>query len=244
MRYLLIITILLMPVCGYASGVAVDVETGITGFGGYNNVDIPKDTGTRFSLTDDLSLESKAFVRVRLTKEFKKNNFISVLYAPLSLKAGGVLPADVSFNGDLFPANTEVDGTYRFDSYRITYYKKYEKSEKLDLKIGFTAKIRDASIKIASASKTSEKKNTGFVPLLNFGAEYEIAPKFSIVFDADALAGGPGRAEDVLLAGSYKTSDSLKIKLGYRIVEGGADVTEVYNFALLNYFIIGFTYKM
>ena len=60
--------------------------------------------------------------------------------------------------------------------------------------------------------------------------------------DGDALAAPQGRAEDVLIAATYEVSDNLAIRAGYRILEGGADNDEVYNFALFNYASVGVTY--
>ena len=65
--------------------------------------------------------------------------------------------------------------------------------------------------------------------------------KIGVLFEGDALAAPQGRAEDVLLAGIYKFSDHIMVRLGYRILEGGADNDEVYNFALFHYASAGFT---
>jgi hypothetical protein len=43
----------------------------------------------------------------------------------------------------------------------------------------------------------------------------------------------------VLAALQYQVSDRIGLKLGYRILEGGADNDEVYNFSLFNYAVIG-----
>ncbi|MCB4792586.1 MAG: hypothetical protein LHV68_11980 [Elusimicrobia bacterium] len=220
----------------------VDFETGLV-TAGYNDIQVPGNIGTRFSLTDSFSVARKGFYRVRLTRELKKDKFISFLYAPLTLSASGVTGSLISFNNDTIPANTDVSAKYRFDSYRVSFWKLWKKSDDLSVKLGFTAKVRDASITLTGAGLTSEKKNTGFVPLLNFGLDYRLSKQLAFIFDADALAGGPGRAEDVLVAAQYRTGSRTSIKAGYRIVEGGADVTEVYNFALLNYWLIGFSYS-
>jgi hypothetical protein len=57
--------------------------------------------------------------------------------------------------------------------------------------------------------------------------------------EGDALAAKQGRAEDVLLALLYRLSPKVTVKAGYRIVEGGANVEEVYNFALIHYASLG-----
>ncbi|MBW6498291.1 MAG: hypothetical protein K0B09_07890 [Bacteroidales bacterium] len=53
------------------------------------------------------------------------------------------------------------------------------------------------------------------------------------------LAGGPGRAFDLYLGGKIPINDHLKIKAAYRIVEGGADVSSVYNFNMLHFANLG-----
>ena len=221
----------------------LDMETGQVS-AGYNDIKIPGDTGTRFSLTDSFSVDRKMYYRIRVNKELKNHKYLSVLYAPLSLDAHGVTDGVINYNNDVFPANTAVSARYRFDSYRITYGKYYPKNDALTWKLGFTAKIRDAAISITGNGITSEKKNTGLVPLLNFGARYVLNERTALIFDADALAGGPGRAEDVMLALAHTVSPGYTFRVGYRIVEGGSDTTQVYNFALLSYLVIGLTISL
>jgi long-subunit fatty acid transport protein len=47
---------------------------------------------------------------------------------------------------------------------------------------------------------------------------------------------------DVALAVSYRLNDRIALRAGYRILEGGADVEEVYNFALVHFLSFGVTY--
>ena len=56
--------------------------------------------------------------------------------------------------------------------------------------------------------------------------------------DADALAGGPGRAEDAALTLGRDLNARWTVRAGYRLVEGGADVPEVYTFAWLHYAVL------
>jgi hypothetical protein len=57
--------------------------------------------------------------------------------------------------------------------------------------------------------------------------------------DGDGLAAPQGRAEDVLAVLTMQASDRIGFKLGYRILEGGADNDEVYSFALIHYASFG-----
>lgn len=219
----------------------IDLETGLV-FTGYNDVRIPGDQGTLFSLKDDLSSDAAIFTRVRLSYTVKSRHTFSLLYAPLETESEGSVGKELLFEGVEFPANTEIDGTYKFNSYRLTYRYDIVKNPGFEFGLGFTAKIRDAKIALSSPGLESEKTNVGFVPIINFRLFYPVNDKFGLLLEGDALAAPQGRAEDVLLAGTFKLSDHFGIRAGYRILEGGADNDEVYNFSLFNYASVGITY--
>jgi hypothetical protein len=217
---------------------SLDIETGAVSTG-YNNVRIPGDQGTLFSMKDDLIPKTKIFYRIRANYTIKTRHTLSVLYAPLEIKSNGNVANDILFEGVTFPANTDLAGTYKFNSYRLTYRYEIVLKPKFELGLGFTAKIRDAKISLASAGLESEKTNVGFVPIINFRALWKPYEKFGILLEGDALAAPQGRAEDVLIAATYRVSERMGLKAGYRILEGGADNDEVYNFALFNYASVG-----
>jgi hypothetical protein len=222
-------------ICG---GWEIELETGPV-FSGYNDVRIPGDTGTEVSLVDDLKTPGTIFFRGRLIHRFNRKHSLSVLVAPLTLKADGRVSRPVDFDGVVFPPDSDLAATYRFDSYRVTYgYSVYPRPD-LAATLGFTVKIRDAAVKLESDGLTSEKTNTGLVPLLHIGVLWSPREKMSVLFEADALAAPQGRAEDAIFALQYRWAPALAFRFGYRLLEGGADNDEVYNFALLNYVVVG-----
>lgn len=220
----------------------VDLESGLA-VSGYNNVRIPGNTGTKFSLSRDLDIDEAVFWRARFSHLFGDKHSLSLLIAPLTFNAEGRLNKDIKFAGSEFAANTFVRAKYRFDSYRVTYRYDFYRRDRLRLGIGFTGKIRDAAISVEGGLLKAEKANTGFVPLINFRAEWTISSRFGVLFDGDALAAPQGRAEDVLLALTTSTNKNLQFKFGYRLLEGGADNDEVYTFALVNYLALGATWR-
>lgn len=219
----------------------IDVESGAV-FTGYNNVRIPGDAGTLFSLKDDVTPKPNAFIRIRAGYKLGKRHTISLLYAPLIVKSEGTSNKEIIFKDVTFPSGTELNSKYKFNSYRITYRYDIVKRDKIEFGLGFTAKIRDAEIALNSTDLSASKTNVGFVPIINFRIYWKMTDRVGILFEGDALAAPQGRAEDVLLAGTYKVSDNLMVHLGYRILEGGADNDEVYNFSLFHYASVGATY--
>ena len=191
----------------------VDVETGSV-MTGYNDIRIPGDLGTLFSLKDDLKSKTKIFYRLRASYTLQSRHTISLLYAPLEIKSAGRVPDKISFNGVLFDANTDLNSIYKFNSYRLTYRYHIISQTKIILGLGFTAKIRDANIRLYSTKQTTERTSMGFVPIINFNFEWNINEAWGLLLNSDALVAPQGRAEDIQLAINYQYSDPLNIRVG------------------------------
>lgn len=216
----------------------LDFESGVA-IAGYNNVRIPGDAGTLFSLTDELNAIPAVFYRLRAGYTINSRHTVSVLYAPLTVESDGTATFPINFEGITFPANRSLDASYTFNSYRITYRYDFVKKPKFDFGLGFTAKLRDAEIALKGDGLSARKTNVGFVPIINFRLNWLMNEKFGLLLEGDALAAPQGRAEDVLIAATYRLLNKVTLRTGYRILEGGADNDEVYNFSLINYASVG-----
>jgi hypothetical protein len=227
--------------CTYAQW-SLDIETGLP-FQGYNDVRIPNETGTKFSFTDDFELQGPIVpVRVVIGFTFTEKNHLFALVAPLRLKYEGAAPFDINFQQTLFSEGQQIKGVYKFNSYRLGYRRDLVRSDQWTFGLGFTAKIRDAQVKLTSNEMSDQKDDLGFVPLLHVFAAYEVN-RLMLYLEGDGLAGGPGRAFDFFLGGRIEITNNLSAKLGYRILEGGADVPEVYNFTLINFAAAGLAWE-
>ena len=217
--------------------VSVEIEGGPVWHSG-NDVEVPNDgTATRFSLQSALGSGPWVAGRIYLTWHRTEGQSVRLLYAPLTVRAEGQLAGPVRFAGAQYAAGTPTRGTYTFNSYRASYRWRVHSTARSAVWLGVTAKVRDASIVLAQGPTTSRTDDVGFVPLLHVAAERRIGPVRAVV-DADALAGGPGRAIDATVRLAYDLNERWSLRAGYRTVEGGADVDSVYNFAWLNYGVI------
>jgi hypothetical protein len=161
----------------------------------------------------------------------------------LSITGTGPVNGPIEFAGETFSGGADVRGTYKFNSYRLSYRYRFLHRERVSLWTGVTAKIRDAKIELQQGSTTARDTDVGFVPLLHLAADWQVAPKAHVLFDVDGLAGGPGRAFDAALKVGYDLNANWRVSSGYRTLEGGADVTRVYAFAWLHYGTISVTYR-
>lgn len=219
-----------------------DIESGSV-FSGYNDVRIPGKGGTLFSLSEDLTTDPSFFSRVRITRSFGRHS-LSLLAAPLRLEAEGTFDEPVVYQGSVFPAGVPVKGTYRFDSWRLTWRYLVVQKPGFDAALGFTAKIRDAEIGLSSTGLSETKSNVGFVPILNFRFCWKPSGRLNGLLEGDALAAPQGRAEDVFAGMLLAVHPKLKVKAGYRILEGGADNDEVYTFSLFHYGSLGLIWTL
>jgi hypothetical protein len=220
------------------AGFETDVEAGVV-FATRNDTRIPGNGGSDLSLVDDLSTEPAPAFRLRLGYRLGQRHFITALYAPLQVNARGTLDRDIAFMGATYPAGTPLLAVYRFNSYRLTYRYSFVRRDNLDVAAGFTGKIRDAETSLYGV-EARRKTNIGFVPLLNVHLAWRPhGGAFGVVLDADALAAPQGRAEDVLVAATWRLRDDVELRVGYRTLEGGADNDEVYSFAWFHYVVAG-----
>lgn len=198
-----------------------------------NDVRIPPETGTEFSLVDLLGSSSSPSVRVTAAVDLTDRQQFRVVYAPLRLTGQGTPETPISFAGTTFePAPTEA--VYQFTSYRATWSYRVYQGQTWTWRVGFTGFVRDARIALTQPGATAEDTDVGFVPLGHVSAEARLSPRWSAGFEVDASAAPQGRAIDFAATLAYQPTPRWRLFGGYRTIEGGADVDTVYAFAWLN----------
>lgn len=243
MRKLILSIICIVCFTQVHAQLSLDVESGLA-FQGYNDVRIPNNnSATAFNFNEDFDIQGPVIpLRIRVGYRLGEKNHFFALYAPLGIDYEGAAPFDINFQGTLFSGGQDIEGYYKFNSYRLTYRRDLVAGERWTLGLGFTAKIRDARVRLSTGNVSAKKDDIGFVPLLNIFAAYDFEC-WSVFLEGDGLAGGPGRAFDFFLGGRIPFTDHLSLKAGYRILEGGADVEEVYNFTLIHFADIGIIWE-
>lgn len=210
----------------------------------YNDVEVPNDgSATRFSLRRLAGAGPWSSGRLYVTWNPGERHGLRLLLAPLSIRETGVPAEPVIFAGESYRAGDATEATYTFNSYRLTYRYRFHAGQRLTAWVGLTGKVRDAVIALEQGSTTSRKTDLGFVPLLHLAGDWRLSPRWTASVDVDALAGGPGRAVDAALELGYDLGDRWTAQAGYRLVEGGADVDEVYAFAWLHYAIVSVVWR-
>jgi hypothetical protein len=200
-----------------------------------NDVRIPNETGTEFSLVDAIGEGPYGVFRVELAFDVNQKHGFRVVIAPLNIEDQGVLGETVFFAGTTFDPDTATDANYKFSSYRFTYRYRFYQGPTWRWKVGFTGFIRDARIALRQDDAFAEDTDIGFVPLAHLRGEARLSDRWRFLFDFEGLGASQGRAFDIAAKLGYSLSERWELAFGYRTIEGGADVEEVYNFAWLHF---------
>jgi hypothetical protein len=198
-----------------------------------NDVRIPPDTGTEFSLAELIGSRSTGVVRIEVTADLTERHGVRFVYAPLRVTGRGISDAEIRFAGGVFgPAPTDAE--YQFTSYRATYRYRIHDGATWRWHVGFTGFVRDARIALSQPAQAAEDTDVGFVPLGYLSAEARLTDRWRFGFDVDGSAAPQGRAFDVAAGVTYQPASPWEVGFGWRTIEGGADVSSVYTFAWLN----------
>ena len=219
----------------------IHVESGAF-FTGMNDIR-NGNNGTLFSLKNDFQTPVSPYFRLRVGCLSNGKDYFSFLYAPLKIVETGTIEKDILFDGKTFEANLPTEVVYKFNSYRFTYNRRIINKDNFKLGIGLSAKIRDAGVSLKNSALLSENFTIGFAPLINLIANWDIAQKMGVDFFGEGLAASKGRAIDLSLSGRYSFSKNLQGNIGYRLLEGGANGTNGYNFIELHFIFASLNYS-
>jgi hypothetical protein len=243
---MLILGTAMLPLGVQASeGLRLDVDF-LAAWQQRNDVQVPNDAAsTRFALDSITGKGPYAVPRMELSGRFGERQEWRILAAPLSLTEPGELAAPVDFQRQRFAAGP-VEAHYQFDSWRATWRYRWIEREDLQVRVGFTAKVRSASIRLRQGALHATRNDTGFVPLLHASFQQSLGDAGSawrIEGDIDALGGGPGYAVDAGLRLSREISADWRVHAGARFLDGGADNDKVYAFARFTSLGVGLSWR-
>lgn len=230
------------PVTANESPWTISLETGAV-WQSRNDVRIPGDDGTQYSIADIAGEGPFLFYRLEYFLNLAERKQLRFLVAPFRFTKSGVPNKDIFYVDESFSAGQKTKFTYQFNSYRLSYRYLYKNTSDWDLWLGGTLKIRDAEIAVQQGNVKARDSNVGLVPLFNLYSDYQLNNKWRFIVDLDGLVGPQGRAIDLGLKLHYDMDKHWYLGAGYRTLEGGADNDKVYNFAWFNYALLSIGYS-
>ncbi len=199
-----------------------------------NDVRIPPEGGTEFSIVDLIGSGPSGIGRVEVTTGLAARHELRFVYAPIEVSGSGVPSGAIAFAGEQFGGGVVTNADYKFTSYRATYRYTFYSGDRWQWQVGFTGFVRDARIALSQPGVAAEDTDVGFVPLAHVRGRAALGRRARLTIEADGTAAPQGRAFDVAAMVDVYVTPRWFIGAGYRTVEGGADVDSVYNFSWLN----------
>jgi len=221
-----------LPSSVLAGDLVMRISVG-SSFQSRNDIQIPNsDLGTRFSLTELAGEGPVSAARIEINWSMNERHGFRVLLAPLSYSKTVTIDQPVLFMEQAFNTESDVDASYKFNSWRLGYHYTLKQTTSGSFRIGGTLKVRDAEIRLEQGDTVGATDNIGLVPLFYAAGQYRLNSNWTIGADVDGLAGGRGRAIDAGVTLDYSLSPDWRIGGDVRILDGGVDSDENYNFAL------------
>ena len=112
--------VLIMASSALAGDLDIRLEGGSVWFS-RNDVRIPGDDGTKFDMLDQTGKGPDPYIRFCATYDFNDRHSLRLTLATLEVDGTGRLSEDVTFKEDVFTADTPTKGTFKFNTYRLTY---------------------------------------------------------------------------------------------------------------------------
>lgn len=177
--------------------------------------------------------------RLSLELELKDKHTWILLYQPLLIETDVVLQEDIMIDNIRFPASTNLNLSYGFPFYRLSYLRKIKtNSAKFDFSLGLSLQIRNATISFESADGSLRQINrdVGPVPLLKFRGVYKQSKYCSLEVEVDGiyapisyLNGSDSEVVGALIDASIRQNiqviDHVKAFVNLRYLAGGAEGT-------------------
>ncbi|MFT6259423.1 MAG: hypothetical protein ACJA0S_001415 [Rickettsiales bacterium] len=205
-----------------------------------NNFSLPNSSENEINLPDDQSFNS---YRIKGRLNLKNNTFLSFLYAPFSTDYNFKSDKAFEFDNTNFNSGEDTKVDYKFNSYRIGYFKELSFKDNLKYWIGGVLKVRDAKIKVSQNGLSDSYSNIGVVPLLGIGGEYFLKNDISLFSHVDVSGFTQGYAYDFNIETRYYLNSKNALGLGYRSFGGGVDNDELMNFARFETLYVNYSFN-
>ncbi len=208
-----------------------------------NDVRVPG-RGSAVDFRSLIGEDAGAAFRLTGVGRFDDDSGWRFVVAPLSASGTGRLRSPKRFDGSTFAPGVATRARYRFDSYRLTYWRRFRSDARSAWRFGYTLKLRDAEVSLRQPGVSERFRNTGLVPLLHFGGTTALGPKTDLLLDFDGLVAPQGSALDLGAFVRHRLSPTLGAFAGLRVLYGGADNDDTYNLATFGYLTAGLSVRL
>lgn len=189
--------------------------------------------GTRINMEDDLHFDDSQGVVAEAALQL--GNFrLSAGYMPLSFSGEGALNQDISFDGQIFTANTNVSSDVEIKLYDIglTWYLINTAATPVKFKLGpeLAIKIADADVSMTDLATGIKEEASGIAPIPTLGLRSQLAlgDMFGIVARAGYITYNGNSFLDAEAQLEFSPVPMVGIYAGYRLFDIKVDENDIF----------------
>jgi len=189
--------------------------------------------GTRVDMEDDLHFDDSNGAVAEAALQL--GNFrLSAGYLPLSFNGGGILNQDISFDGKIFSASTNVSSDVDVKLYDIglTWYLINSDDSSVKFKLGpeLAVKIADADVSMTDLTTGIKEQASGIIPIPTLGlrSQLSLGDMFGIIARAGYITYNGNSFLDAEVQLEFSPVPMVGIYAGYRLFDLKVDENDIF----------------
>ena len=211
-----------------------------------NEVTVPSDTGTTFDLANFEKINDPTTTAgIDFGFYLNDHNEVSLIFFPFESRDRGLFSSPVSFAGQIFPADTQIDSDWLLYDLRARWLYNLTPASPWDVKLGAALSYQyiETSLSTASGSTYAEVTDDVLLPLLSAMVSYKITPKLSVGIEAEGIYLSEDSALETGVFLNYRVSDRWDFTAGYKYYARDIDTSELNNHVVYNIPYLGVAFS-
>ena len=195
-----------------------------------NEITSPSATGTIFDL-EKFNKDEDPTTTAAITFDIFLNdrNELSIFWWPFESRDTGIFTNPVSFAGQIFPANTQIQSDWIQYNLQAAWRYNLTPSSPWDVKAGVGLLYQNTEVDLSTSTLFATVQDWVLLPYLSASVGYQITPKWLIALSADGIYLSDDSMLDAVGYVNYKISDRWDFSLGYRYYERDIETSELTN---------------
>jgi membrane-associated phospholipid phosphatase len=211
-----------------------------------NEIKAPSDTGTTFDLANFEKIsDPTTTAAIDFAFYLNDRNEVSLYFSPFESRDIGSFANPVSFAGQTFPADTQINSDWLLYDFRARWLYNLTPASPWDVKLGAALSYQyiETSLATASGSLYAEVTADVFLPFASANVSYQINPKFSVGIEAEGIYLSEDSALNAGAFLNYRISDRWDFTAGYTYFVRNIDTSDIQNDVVYHVPYLGVAYS-
>jgi hypothetical protein len=210
-----------------------------------NEITSPSDTGTTFDLADNSEKRDDPITTAAVTFDLflSDRSEFSFFWWPFESRDRIKSPTPISFAGSTFPANTDIDTSWRLYDVRGLYRYDCIPSDPWNLKLGIGVMWQEVEVILASANVSAGVEDTVLLPYVHGTFGYNFTEKLSGNVEANGISISNDYFVDAGAFLNYRVAHHWDFSAGYMLYAREIETSEIANKVAYNVPYLSVAYR-